>query len=161
MSRAAGSGHGVPMTTSELMERTAINDLLDDYALAVDSRHWDTLHALFTDDALLDYTAAGGPRGSRDEVLGWISASLPAVALSQHLLTNRRIRLTGDTATVRSELLNPLLFSGENGPQLLLLGGRYDDRVRRTPDGWKFSERIHTTSWTAGPMPAQLAAPDG
>lgn len=149
------------MTTSELMERTAINDLLDDYAFAVDSRDWDALGRLFTDDAVLDYTAAGGPRGSRDEVLAWIAESLPAVTMTQHLLTNRRVRLTGDAAEVRTELLNPLLFAGEGGAQLLLLGGRYDDRVVRTPDGWKFAERIHTTAWTAGPMPAQLSAPKG
>ena len=147
------------MTTSELMERAAINDLLDDYAFAVDSRNWDLLHSLFTPDAVLDYTAAGGPCGPCDDVLRWITASLPAVTLSQHLLSNRRIRLTGDEARVRTELLNPLLFAGDDGTQMLLLGGRYDDRVRRTPDGWKFAERIHTTTWTAGPMPAQLNGP--
>ena len=140
------------------MERAAINDLLDDYALAVDTHDWDTLRSLFTPDAVLDYTAAGGPRGSRDDVVGWISTSLPAVTLTQHLLINRRVRLAGDEATVRTELLNPLLFAAEDGAQMLLLGGRYDDRVQRTPDGWKFAERVHTTSWTAGPFPAQLNA---
>jgi ketosteroid isomerase-like protein len=142
------------------MERTAINDLLDDYAYAVDSHDWDLLQTLFTPDALLDYTAAGGPRGGRDDVLRWISESLPLVTLSQHLLTNRRIRVAGDVATVRSELLNPLLFAGDEGTQMLLLGGRYDDRVQRTPDGWKFTERVHTTTWTAGPVPAQLSVPE-
>lgn len=162
MCGAAGTGHGRgdPVSTSELMERTAINDLLDDYALAVDTHDWDLLLSLFTPDAVLDYTAAGGPRGSREEVVGWISTSLPMVTLTQHLLTNRRVRLAGDEATVRTELLNPLLLTGDEGTQMLLLGGRYDDRVQRTPDGWKFAERVHTTSWTAGPFPAQLSAPE-
>jgi ketosteroid isomerase-like protein len=148
------------MSSSELMERAAIGDLLDDYAYAVDSRDWDLLRSLFTADAVLDYSAAGGPKGSRDEVLDWISTALPAVTLSQHLITNRRIRVHGDTASVRSELLNPLLFAGDDGTQMLLLGGRYDDRVQRTPDGWKFTERVHTTTWTAGPVPAQLSGPE-
>lgn len=148
------------MTTEELGDRAAIGDVLDDYAFAVDGHHWDLLHSLFTPGAVLDYTAAGGPRGGRDEVVGWISASLPAVTLTQHLLTNRRIRLHGDTATVRTELLNPLIFSGDGAHQLLLLGGRYDDRLERTDHGWKIAERVHTTTWTAGPMPAQLSAPE-
>ena len=148
------------MTPDELGDRAAITDVLDDYAFAVDGHHWDLLHSLFTADAVLDYTAAGGPRGSRDEVLDWITESLPAVTLTQHLLTNRRIRVTGDTATVRTELLNPLIFAGAGDHQLLLLGGRYDDRLERTDHGWKFAERVHTTTWTAGPMPAQLSAPE-
>ena len=148
------------MTRDELADRAAIGDVLDDYASAVDGRDWDLLRTLFTPGAVLDYTAAGGPRGPRDEVLAWISASLPAVTLSQHLLTNRRIRMDGDTATVRTELLNPLLFAGEDGAQMLLLGGRYDDRLQRTADGWKLAERVHTTTWTAGPVPAQLSAPE-
>lgn len=148
------------MTPSELADRAAIGDVLDDYAAAVDGRQWDLLHSLFTPDAVLDYTASGGPRGSRDAVLDWISASLPAVTLTQHLLTNRRIRVAGDEATARTELLNPLLFAADGGTQMLLLGGRYDDRLRRTDQGWKLTERVHTTTWTAGPVPAQLSAPE-
>lgn len=147
------------MTAEELADRAAIGDVLDDYAFAVDSRDWELLHSLFTDDAVLDYIAAGGPRGAREEVLGWISASLPAVTLTQHLVTNRRIRIDRDTAIARTELLNPLLFDNPDGAQLLLLGGRYDDRLKRTAAGWKLTERVHVTTWTAGPLPAQLSTP--
>ena len=147
------------MTPQELGDRAAIGDVLDDYAHAVDTHDWTLLSSLFAPDATLDYTAAGGPRGSRSEVLEWIAASLPAVTLTQHLLTNRRIRVDADTATARTELLNPLLFDGSEGTQLLLLGGRYDDRLRREGDGWIITERVHTTVWTAGPTPAQLNTP--
>jgi ketosteroid isomerase-like protein len=149
-----------PLTLEDLLDRAAINDVLDDYAHAVDERDWERLRSLFTPDATLDYTAAGGPRGTRDEVVDWIAAALPAVALTQHLLTNRRIRTDGDTATARCELLNPLLLDGDAGAQLLLLGGRYDDRLQRHGDSWLFTERVHTTTWTAGPTPARLSTPE-
>lgn len=146
--------------TDDLDDRMQISDLLDDYAHGIDTRDFDLVTSLFTPDAQLDYTSSGGPAAARDEAVAWLRASLPAVALTQHLLTNRRIRVEGDTATVRSELLNPLLFAGDNGTELMLLGGRYDDRLVRTADGWRIAERVHTTTWTAGPMPAQLAGKD-
>ena len=146
--------------SGELADRVAIGDLLDDYAHGIDTRNFDLVASLFTRDAHLDYTSSGGPAAGRDEVIGWLRASLPAVTVTQHLLTNRRIRVSGSSATVRTELLNPLLFAGVNGTELMLLGGRYDDRVVRTPDGWLIAERVHTATWTAGPLPARLTGKD-
>ena len=149
------------MDAASLVDRAEISDLLDDYAYGIDTRDFDLVASLFTDDAVLDYTSSGGPRAAREEVMDWLRASLPAVALTQHLLTNRRIRIDGDTATSRTELFNPLLFEGGEGTQLLLLGGDYSDRLVRTDRGWRIIERVHTTTWTAGPWPAQLASQEG
>ncbi len=144
------------MDAAELLDRAQICDLLDDYAHGIDTRDFDLVASLFTEDARLDYTSSGGPAASRNEVIDWLRASLPAVTLTQHLLTNRRIRVDGDTATATTELLNPLLFEGDAATTLLLLGGRYDDHLRRLPKGWRIERRVHATTWTAGPIPAQL-----
>ena len=147
-------------TLDDLLDRAAISDLLDDYAHAIDARDFAGVAAVFTPDATLDYSSAGGPSGDRDEVVHWFRQSLPAVTLTQHLLTNRRIRVDGDAATASTQLFNPLLFGGEESTQVLLLGGLYDDRLVRTADGWRISYRVHKTFWTAGPFPAQLSAPE-
>lgn len=141
---------------ADLADRAAISDVLDDYALGIDTRDFDLVASLFTPDAHLDYTSSGGPAASRDEVVEWLRASLPAVAMTQHLLTNRRIRVDGDTASVRTELLNPLLFDGEAGTELLLMGGRYDDQFVRVDTRWLIAHRVHVSTWTTGPFPAQL-----
>ena len=146
-----------PPDIEELIARAQIDDLLDAYALAIDKRDWQLLESLFSEDADLDYTSSGGPHGARDEVLGWLQASLPAVTLTQHILTNRRVTVHGDTAEARTELFNPLLFRSGEQTQLVLLGGVYEDRLLRTEAGWQITERVHRTSWTAGPFPAQLA----
>ena len=149
--------HPSPISTDHhLADRAAIGDVLDDYAEAVDARDWTSLAALFADEAILDYTASGGPRGGRDEVLAWIRSALPAVLLTQHLLVNRRIRVHGDEATARTQLLNPLILGAGETPQLFLLGGHYDDRLTRTGHGWRIVERVHRVAWTAGPVPAQV-----
>ena len=147
------------MDVDTLVQRALISDLLDAYAQAIDDRDFDAVAAVFAPEARLDYSSSGGPAGTRDEVLAWLRESLPAVALTQHLLTNQRIHIDGDAATVRTELFNPLLFaSGET--QLLLVGGRYDDRLEKVGDGWRIVDRVHTTTWTAGPWPAQLSVPE-
>jgi 3-phenylpropionate/cinnamic acid dioxygenase small subunit len=146
-----------PPDVAELVARAQIDDLLDAYALAIDKRDWELLETLFAEDASLDYSSSGGPRGARDEVLGWLQASLPAVTLTQHILTNRRVTVSGDTAEARTELFNPLLFKSDGETRLVLLGGVYEDRLTRTEAGWQIVQRVHRTSWTAGPFPAQLA----
>ena len=149
------------MDADELIQRAVISDLLDDYADGIDRRDFEQVAGLFAPDARLDYSSSGAPVGTRDEVIAWLQTSLGAVALTQHLLTNRRIRIDGDAATATTELFNPLLFDADGSTQLLLLGGRYEDRLQRTGEGWQIIDRVHTTTWTAGPWPAQLSIPEG
>lgn len=147
------------MTPDDLVARAEIGDVLDDYALAIDTRDWPLLASLFAPDASLDYTASGGPSGPRDDVLDWLQSTLPGLTLTQHLLTNRRIRVTGDRAKARSELFNPLLFDNQGNTAAVLLGGVYEDRLERRDGRWQIVERTHRTTWTAGPFPAKV--PEG
>jgi hypothetical protein len=39
---------------------------------------------------------------------------------------------------------------GLPGGEKFLAGGRYDDRLRRTRDGWRFTYRGITSIWTEG-----------
>ena len=56
----------------EISDRLLINDLLDAYAAGCDSKDWQLVRTLFTPDAVLDYTASGGPRGDVDKVIPWL-----------------------------------------------------------------------------------------
>jgi hypothetical protein len=61
-----------------LADRVAMDDLLTRYATAIDSRDWDLLDTVFTDDAQLDYRSAGGIEGSYPEVRRWLAEVLPS-----------------------------------------------------------------------------------
>lgn len=152
---------GAPPSQAALADRAAIADVLHAYAHRVDTRDWEGLRELFTPEAVLDYRAATGPRGGRDEVLGWVAAMLDAAVLvSQHLVGNFRIAVSGDTATAALELFNPMLVPSDGErPSLFLLSGHYEDLFVRTPEGWRIAERVHTTTWSAGPLPATLSVP--
>ena len=56
------------MTLQEISDRMEINNLLIDYCTAVDARDFAAFDAIFTEDAFIDYTALGGPSGTRAEI---------------------------------------------------------------------------------------------
>lgn len=128
-------------------DRMAITTALRRYAYAIDDRDFPTVRGLFTDDARLDYSAIGGPVGTRDEVIEWIEEQLAAVGPTQHLVTNELVDFDGAMARSRCYLLNPLLPPGDARSPVLLLGGEYRDTWRRDPHGWAIVGRIHRVTW--------------
>jgi ketosteroid isomerase-like protein len=133
-----------------LSDRLAVSEVLDDYARGVDSRDWDLVVSTFTDDAALDYTAFGGPKGTRDEVIGWIANALTAFVMSQHHITNRHITIDGDEAVVTAELLAIMgMASDPQKMSMMFTGGQYVDRLVRTTDGWKIARRTCDRGWLA------------
>ena len=40
------------------------------------------------------------------------------------------------------------------------LGGRYDDELVRTPDGWRIAKRVESLLWFQGSLPKELIVPD-
>ena len=134
--------------TQEAADRIEIDDLLTRYATAVDTRDWDLYQTVFTPDAFIDYTSSGGIRGDLAEVTKWLSDALSGFSMSQHLVTNRDIRVAGDTATSRSYFYNPMGRTKRDGTlDLMFVGGYYRDQLRRTGDGWRIAERIQDTAW--------------
>lgn len=134
--------------TQEIADRIEIDDLLTRYATAVDTRDWDLYQTVFTADALIDYTSSGGIRGGVAEMTKWLSDALSIFSMSQHLVTNRDIRVAGDTATSRSYFYNPMGRTKRDGTlDLMFVGGFYRDQLRRTGDGWRITERIQDTAW--------------
>ncbi len=146
--------------TEELADRIEIDDLLTRYATAVDTRDWDLYQSVFTADAVIDYTSSGGIRGGLAEVTKWLSDALSIFSMSQHLVTNREIRVTGDAATSRSYFYNPMGRTKRDGTlDLMFVGGYYRDQLRRTGDGWRIAERIQDTAWSSS-SPGAAGVPE-
>jgi hypothetical protein len=142
------------MDTAQLADRLAIDDLLTRYAVAIDSKHFDLLDAVFTPDANIDYTSAGGIAGTFPDVKKWLSETLALFPMTQHLVCNRDVTITGDTATSRSYFYNPMgMPKADGGLTYFYVGGYYNDQLVRTPDGWRIRERIEETAWMDGNLP--------
>jgi len=136
------------LTAREISDRLRINDLLVTYAAALDARDWDLVRTVFTDDAVLDYSVFGGPRGTVDEAVEWLSKTLGKVPMTQHLISNVLIEIVDDTADVTSIVFNPL----GTGSGVILVGGTYTDRLRRTDAGWLIAERKAEFTWSDKPI---------
>ena len=69
--------------------------------------------------------------------------------MTQHVVCNRVVEIAGDAGTARSVFYNPMgLPQGEQGKILFFDGGYYNNKLVRTDDGWKISERIEESSYS-------------
>jgi hypothetical protein len=133
------------LSLAEISDRLEIQQLLTDYATAIDQRRFDDLDRIFTPDAHIDYRAMGGIEGPYPQVKAWLAEVLPDFPAYCHLNGNVDIRLAGDTATSRTLCLNPMKLPDggtDSGGQLLFLGLWYDDEFVRTPAGWRLTRRV-------------------
>jgi hypothetical protein len=148
------------ITPEHVADRIAIDDLLTRYTMAVDGGEWDQLDTVFTPDAVIDYTSAGGVRGTREEIKAWLAEALAPFPVRQHLIANKRVELDGDTATVRAYFYNPMMLAtdGDGPPRPVPGGGYYNHRLVRTADGWRSVELIEEEVWRTG-LPANLQIP--
>ena len=147
--RARATAPAARLSQREVADRIEIDDLLTRYTIAVDDEDFDLLDTVFTQDAVLDYTSAGGPRGSYPQVKAWLAAALstgnPA---RQHLIANRQVTIEGDTARVRAYFFNPFtLDTPEGGWEYSLGGGYYNHLLHRRPEGWRSVELYELRVW--------------
>lgn len=136
------------MTLQQISDRIEIDDLLTRYATGLDGKDWELWASCFTPDAHIDYTGAGGIKGSLAEVKRWLSEVMANFPMTQHLVTNKDVRIDGDVATCRSCLFNPMGVPDGDGMMVFLEGGYYRDRLVRTADGWRIAERIEEPTFS-------------
>jgi 3-phenylpropionate/cinnamic acid dioxygenase small subunit len=129
----------------QLVDRAEISDLLAAYSTAIDTQDWAGLAAVFTPDAECDYGTLGNPHGP-DEIAGLVSRTLTGLDATQHLVGNVVVHVDGDRATAECYLIAQHV----RGDRHYLLGGRYSDRVVRTPQGWRIAHRTLHRGWATG-----------
>jgi len=131
------------LSLQEISDRLEIQQLITDYANAIDSRNFAALDRVFTTDAYIDYRALGGIDGRYPAIKKWLAEVLPHFPRYTHLVGNIGIELDGDAARARTACINPMevpLPGG--GSQVMWLALWYVDRFARTRDGWRMCERV-------------------
>ena len=132
------------MTLEELISRQQITDLGVAYANSAGAHDWAAYEAVFTPDAVVDYTSAGGIAGTPAEAAKWLAATLSIFDLSFFQPTNTEIRFeSADRATVLSLFNTVMRIPGADGaaPTYLRAGGHYDDVVVTVDGVWKIASR--------------------
>lgn len=147
------------LSAQEMSDRLEIQDLLAAYCEAIDSRDWGALDDVFTDDAIIDYTAAGGAKGNLIETKAYLKRALEQFTGMQHMLGLPVIKIDGDTATSRTIAFNPMVVDREGQPHTFFLGMWYRDELTRTGAGWRITHRREEVSYFHN-VPADFEAVD-
>jgi ketosteroid isomerase-like protein len=112
-----------------------ITELFARYATYIDTRDWEALDQVFTDDATFDATSVGYPLlEGLDHIRRHMQndARHPAA----HLILNVMTEIDGDRATARSRLA-ALQHDGR------LFTGEYQDQLTYTDAGWRVRRRVY------------------
>lgn len=111
----------------------AIERLIIDYAAHNDAGDWDAAAALYVNDGRMSRpTAPDEFIEGREAILAAFKAR--PTRTTRHICANIRVDVHGNTATATSQIL---LFTGHDAPKV----GSYHDKLARTVDGWRFTER--------------------
>ena len=123
-----------------IADRVEIEALRGEYTDAVMMRDYGRVALLFTPDGALRMPNVPVDLVGTEEIRAWgdrVPAFVDYLVQTTH---PGMIRLDGDTATGRAYLQELIrLRDGSSHLNYAI----YHDRYRRTPDGWKFTERVY------------------
>jgi hypothetical protein len=144
----------------EIVDRAEITDALYRYTAGLDHGDAELLASSLTQDAVVDLTPATSKIGldfpvlkPRDVVVGALAGAVGPLDTS-HSVTNVRIVIQGDTATVRCYAQAQHFLPGE-GPQPsktrhALMMNRYEADVVRDGQRWLIRHLVIDNAWFDG-----------
>jgi SnoaL-like domain len=128
-----------------LQDRSDITDVLYRYASTIDRFDHAGLRGVLADDLWAQYGNAE-PVAGGDAVAAWIGEAIANVVWQHHLLSVYHVEVDGDEARALVYHTSHQVF--EDDPETAkLLVGRYQNELRREPDGWKISRLVLEILW--------------
>ena len=132
----------------EISDKQHIRELQNRYSYAIDSGHYDKLDGMFTPDATYNFVT--GSTDNLEALKNTIRDALQPLTSSQHINGNQWAGIAGDCATAGCYFTVHMFKEGVVDGEHFEMGGRYDDELLRTPDGWRFTSRSITILWSEG-----------
>ena len=146
-----GHRDGTVQNAERLADIAAIEDLATSYAYAVDDRDWSRWEALFVPDGLVDYTRAGGIKGTPSEVAEWMVGAMATFTFCLHTTATHEIRFAGpDSAVGRVHVFNRNGVEWKGNNEFFDVGAWYDDTYVRGGDTWRMASRVEHTIYMTG-----------
>ena len=132
----------------EIPDKQHIRELQNRYSYAIDSGHYDKLDGMFTPDATYHFVT--GSTDNIEALKKTIQDALQPLTSSQHINGNQWADIEGDRATAGCYFTVHMFKEGVADGEHFEMGGRYDDELVRTSEGWRFSKRAITILWSEG-----------
>ena len=117
-----------------LLAEREIERMIVAYAAANDAGAWDAVAAAYVEDGRMSRpTAPDDFIAGRTAILAAFKARPPRT--TRHIVANIMVEIADETATASSQIM---LFAAVGQPPLV---GSYQDKLLKTKDGWRFTER--------------------
>ena len=151
-----------------LLDRAAIHDLHARYFHGLDRSKPEQVRGCFTDDVLAYYDGRSALRPGGQSPIRGIDALLDSLItfknqqsgkwkVTTHFMGNLNFTtLDGKVAETETNAIAFIVLANESADQVALRSLRYMDRLRRTNEGWRIGERLHTLDWSCE-VPANFA----
>jgi hypothetical protein len=127
------------LSLQEMSDRFEIQDLIVGYCYAVDTQNFDAMDALFTPDAVIDYSEMVGVKGDLTQIKAFLKESLGAVKAYLHAVSTTQYMIDGDTARTRTAVYNPMEIDESGTPRVMVFNLWYHHDYVRTPQGWRIA----------------------
>ena len=135
------------LSIGDISDRIAIQDLLLAYCDAIDRKNFDALDDIFTADADIDYTEAGGAKGKFPEIKLYLERALEKFPSMQHMIGMPQLTISGDQAEARTMCFNPMVVDVDGQTQVFFVGLWYCDTLIRIHEGWRINSRREEVSY--------------
>jgi ketosteroid isomerase-like protein len=126
-------------------DHVAIQRLMYRYARCADNKDYAGFVEVFSDDAVFDFS-------------GRVVSTLPNIQEMMHALDkythtlhqvhNTLYEVTGDAATGETYCIASHLLEDGGRQEKIDMGIRYQDRLHRTPHGWRIAHRSFNLLWS-------------
>ena len=131
-----------------MTDQQEIIDLTIAYTWALDTKQLDDLRNVFVPDATA--TLRGVECSGVDAIIERIGSAINRLDRTQHFLGNHQVVIDGDSASARCQLQSQHVKTGTAGGDNFIVGGHYEDRLVRTPAGWRIAHRTMQQTWSEG-----------
>jgi hypothetical protein len=132
---------------AEMNDRFAIADLYDRQLAAAEAWDFPLYDTTFTPDAEIDLSDFGVPPQRYPGYRAWLASMAPSMPRAQRVTGGLRLMLRGDEATTRVPVVCYVTVLRAGVESLSTTGIFYDDRLRRTADGWRIVARREALAW--------------
>lgn len=125
-----------------LQDRVEIEELMARYCRYADQLDADGMIACFTEDCIVGYVpvSMAAPARNKKELLGFLHEYFPNSVSSTHYITNIELLFdSADQVTAHTYMYSWQRFKGYPAAADCHRFGRYEFRLVRTNEGWRFS----------------------
>lgn len=139
-------------------DRDEIMNLINLYALAVDTQRWALFKQVFTPDVDADFGSGVHWRDLETYMRDFAAFHDPFDA-TQHTMSNHQVTVNGDRANAMT-YGHWRLIRDVPGGNMWEGAGWYDDQLVRTDAGWRINKRVCRVIWWGGNNAVREITPD-